>query len=97
MFRHVVSKFINVATSYEEGDLKIVDDNVDLMHRKIIERLSQDKQNHSHDNPTFPSSNVILPKGFKKRTLLKGKLQKRHKSWVEKQSIAKKEKAPTKR
>ncbi|XP_050916609.1 uncharacterized protein LOC127131733 [Lathyrus oleraceus] len=64
----------------------------DQAHPKIIERLSQDKENHSHDNPTFPSSNVILPKRFKKRTLLKGKLQKRHKSWVEKQSIAKKKK-----
>lgn len=96
MFRHVVSKFIKVEASCEEGDLKIVDDIVDLMHKKIIECRSQDRENHSHDNPIFPSSNVILPKGFKKRTRLKGQSQKRHKSWVEKQSIAKK-KAPPKR
>lgn len=92
MFRHVVSKFIKVATSCEERDLKIVDDTVNLMHKKIIECRSHDRENHSHDNPIFPSSNVILPKGFKKRTRSKGQSQKWHKSWVEKQSIAKKKK-----
>lgn len=66
------------------------------MHKKIIEHRLQDKDNHSHDSPTFPSSNVMLPKGFKRRTRLKRQTQKRYKSWVEKQSNAK-IKAPSKR
>lgn len=39
------------------------------MHKQIVERHSQDKDNdnHNNDNPTFPSSDVTQLKGFKKR------------------------------
>lgn len=92
MFRQVISKFIKVIALCEVEDLNIVDDTLNLIHKKIIELHSQIKynDNHSSDNPLFPSSNVTQPKGSNKITHLKGQSQKQHKSWIEKQSVAKK-------
>lgn len=69
------------------------------MHKQIIKRHSQDKDNDNHNNVnlTFPSSDVTQLKGFKKGTCLTRQSHKRHKSWVEKKSIATKRKSPPKR
>ncbi|CAI8604347.1 unnamed protein product [Vicia faba] len=39
MFKHIVSKFIKVAVSYEEEDLKFVDDTVYLMFTDMLMTL----------------------------------------------------------
>ncbi|CAJ2664423.1 unnamed protein product [Trifolium pratense] len=89
MFRQVVSKFIRVAAdaSSSEECLEIVDNTVEVMCTKIIEfRLqARDNECHINDNPTFVSSDVMQPNGFKTRPSRKGP-QRRPKSWVECQS-----------
>lgn len=69
--RQFVSKFIRVATeasSYKEY-LKIVDESVEVVRKKIMELRLQNRDNdtHSSENPTFLSHDLTQPKGLEKR------------------------------
>ncbi|XP_004490690.1 protein FAR1-RELATED SEQUENCE 5-like [Cicer arietinum] len=92
-FRQVVSKFIRVAAEASpcEEHLKIVDNYVDVMCKKIKECRLQVIDNEINENPTFVSNNVMQPTGFKKRPNLKRHMHKRPKSFIEKK------KAPSRR
>nr|XP_027191115.1 protein FAR-RED IMPAIRED RESPONSE 1-like [Cicer arietinum] len=92
-FRQVVSKFIRVAAEASpcEEHLKIVDNYVDVMCKKIKECRLQVIDNEINENPTFVSNNVMQPTGFKIRPNLKRHMHKRPKSFIEKK------KAPSRR
>ena len=87
-YRQLVTKFIRLAvevSTYEEYH-KILDKCVDITCKQIMELYLQAENidNHTNDNPTFVSDNVMQPKGFKKWPGLKR--QKQLKSWVELQA-----------
>ena len=97
-YRQVVSNFIKGAAEESpcEEDLKIVEDCVDAMRKKIMERRSKAKDNgiHDNDNPTVSSNVSREPTIFKKKPSTKRASQKRHKSWIEQQSAPKKSAPP---
>ncbi|GAU38767.1 hypothetical protein TSUD_64980 [Trifolium subterraneum] len=98
-FKEVVSKFIKevAEASLCEEDLKIVEESVDVMRKKIMELRSQAKENESHnsDNPTFPNCDAMKSKRLKIRPNLKRQSQKRFKSFIELQPRGKQKKSFT--